>query len=78
MTEFQSSEAILNDLFSSIESKYEKVGANSENESDNEDGDSTKSSEEKVSQVSRIIIHPMKVASMKLTQWVPCIVSSFT
>ena len=66
MTEFQSSEAILNDLFSSIESKYEKVGANSENESDNEDGDSTKSSEEKVSQVSRIIIHPMKVASMKL------------
>ena len=66
MTEFQSSEAILNDLFSSIESKYEKVGTNSENESDNEDGDSTKSSEEKVSQVSRIIIHPMKVASMKL------------
>ena len=64
MTEFQSSEAILNDLFSSIESKYEKVGANSENESDNEDGDSTKSSEEKVSQVSRIIIHPMKVAKI--------------
>ena len=64
MTEFQSSEAILNDLFSSIESKYEKVGANSENESDNEDGDSTKSSEEKVSQVSNVIMHPLKVPYM--------------
>ena len=64
MTEFQSSEAILNDLFSSIESKYEKVGTNSENESDNEDGDSTKSSEEKVSQVSKVIMHRFKVHDM--------------
>ena len=64
MTEFQSSEAILNDLFSSIESKYEKVGANSENESDNEDGDSTKSSEGKVSQVSKVIMHSLKVPNM--------------
>ena len=61
MTEFQSSEAILNDLFSSIESKYEKVGTNSENESD---GDSTKSSEEKVSQVSKVILHSLKVPNM--------------
>ena len=61
MTEFQSSEAILNDLFSSIESKYEKVGTNSESGSDNENGDSTKSSEEKVSQVSNVIMHPLKV-----------------
>ena len=64
MTEFQSSEAILNDLFSSIESKYEKVGTNSESESDNENGDSTKSSEEKVSQVSNVIMHPLKVPYM--------------
>lgn len=79
MTEFQSSEAILNDLFSSIESKYEKVDTNSENESDNEDGDSTKSSEEKVSQVSKVIIYAMKVASMKLLNSVdPSIVSSST
>ena len=55
MTEFQSSEAILNDLFSSIENKYDKIGRNSNNETEDEDSDSTKSSEEKVSQVRKII-----------------------
>ena len=55
MTEFQSSEAILNDLFSSIESKYDKIGINSNNETEDEDSDSTKSSEEKVSQVRKIM-----------------------
>ena len=32
MSDFQSSEAILNDLFSSIESKYDTVHTNSENQ----------------------------------------------
>lgn len=81
MTEFQSSEAILNDLFSSIESKYDKIGINSNNETEDEDSDSTKSSEEKVSQVRKImqikfcnlsfilIINPVVLYSMFITEW---------
>ena len=53
MSDFQSSEAILNDLFSSIESKYDTVHTNSENQTEDEDSDSTESSEEKVPEVSK-------------------------
>ena len=52
MTDFQSSEAILNDLFSSIESKYDKIHTNSENQTEDDDSDSTESLEEKVPEVS--------------------------
>ena len=54
MSDFQSSEAILNDLFSSIESKYDTVHTNSENQTEDEDSDSTESSEEKVPEVSKL------------------------
>jgi hypothetical protein len=54
MTDLQSSEAILNDLFSSIENNSNKKLPKSENETEDEDSDSDESAEKKVSEVSKI------------------------
>ena len=56
MTDFQSSEAILNDLFSSIESKCGTKLSKIDNETEDEESDSDESTEEKVSDVSKVII----------------------
>ena len=55
MAELQSSEAILNDLFSSIENNCTNKLPKSENdETEDEDSDSDDSKEKKVSEVSKI------------------------
>lgn len=52
MTELQSSDAILNDLFSSIENNCAKrLSKSKENETDDEESDSDESEEEKVPKV---------------------------
>ena len=54
MTDLKASEAILNDLFSSIENNCTKNLPKSEDETEDEDSDSDESSEKKVSEVSKI------------------------
>ena len=56
MTDLQSSEAILNDLFSSIENNCGTNLSKLDNETEDEESDSDESIEEKVSEVSKVII----------------------